>query len=32
MPVVSITRPILPAALSLTMIIQGFVAVYVGYP
>lgn len=30
LPIVTITRPILPAALSLTMIIQGFVAVYVG--
>ena len=30
MPIVSLTRPILPAALSLTMIIQGFVSVYVG--
>lgn len=30
LPVVAMTRPILPAALSLTMIIQGFVAVYVG--
>ncbi len=30
LPVVTITKPILPAALSLTMIIQGFVAVYVG--
>jgi len=30
LPIVSMTRPILPAALSLTMIIQGFVSVYVG--
>ncbi len=30
LPVVSMTKPILPAALSLTMIIQGFVSVYVG--
>ncbi|SFM86120.1 solute carrier family 23 protein [Thermodesulforhabdus norvegica] len=30
LPIVSITRPILPAALALTMIIQGFVSVYVG--
>lgn len=30
LPLVSITKPILTAALSLTMIIQGFVAVYVG--
>ncbi len=30
LPVVTITKPILPAALSLTMMIQGFVAVYVG--
>lgn len=30
LPIVTMTRPILPAALSLTMIIQGFVSVYVG--
>ena len=30
LPIVSLTRPILPAALSLTMIIQGFVSVYIG--
>ena len=30
LPIVSMTRPILPAALSLTMIIQGFVSVYIG--
>ena len=30
LPIVSMTKPILPAALSLTMIIQGFVSVYVG--
>jgi len=30
LPIVTITRPILPAALALTMIIQGFVSVYVG--
>ncbi len=30
LPIVTMTRPILPAALSLTMIIQGFVSVYIG--
>ncbi|HCU69662.1 MAG TPA: hypothetical protein DGF30_10680 [Desulfomicrobium sp.] len=30
MPIVTVTKPILPAALSLTMIIQGFVSVYIG--
>lgn len=30
LPLVTLTKPILPAALSLTMIIQGFVSVYVG--
>jgi len=30
LPVVTLTKPILAAALSLTMIIQGFVSVYVG--
>jgi hypothetical protein len=30
LPIVAMTRPILPAALSLTMIIQGFVSVYIG--
>ncbi|MFZ5597388.1 MAG: solute carrier family 23 protein [Bacillota bacterium] len=30
LPIVSLVRPILPVALSLTMLIQGFVSVYVG--
>ncbi len=30
MPIVTMTRPILPAAFALTMVIQGFVSVYVG--
>ncbi len=30
LPIVTVTRPILPAALALTMIIQGFVSVYIG--